>query len=849
MSRKPRQGGVFVCKNVFEPPKVTAAPERKKIFCQGISHLPLAVLFLSMWSYQQILAEFQLYTCLKEQDDADLTKVYAHVTRSIISEKKYQEEFYPEQEISTPDDVLSNSSSIAEDITDSEVSSATQLSSLNQESLEKNLRGDRNKLSKRLSTLGLGNFELSSSDSEDSSCSHGAVGGDGNDSKCKEERLKRYLESAAALAEITEDTENLSLGNTCSTGGEITSDWVTGNENQMMEAMGLPQNFGSGKRNYSSKYKLSEKEIRNRFLSLWDDKGELLVYRSFVSIYPDYAGYYDQIAGSIPAGLEIEVSTLSNTDASLLNAGCANTDITEENHKHATSTVKSTESLTNASTDLTEGKLEDAGLNSNENGDLPVSSSPFDKTACPRLTEQSVFQHNEEMDHGYVQKECSNSDTWLSTPNENCNYTRAQEHNYNGGGCYSENQLSSDHGGADGTDNYSHEDLIIMLRSTHEDLKNQIYWHVKEKVAEFLRQHPDEEFDLSSIDEDLIAIASPYMNTPEIYVEGVNAEQEEFSCYSDDADLEQKSDDKKKSIPETLELLGLTVDKNQEREMRKRKIVHGSVVYKRRNIVKESKRLQLDYGRQPSAAPKEVSKSKHIIFDDDGQPQDFETEQCLNISQPSCNFFDEDGQDVDADEPEDSSLSLGLDVSEADSITNTPEKKKRKKKKKNKKKKAIIAVPEEIANDAVLRKYWYQRYRLFRRFDEGIKLDKESWFSVTPEAIAAHIAERCRCDVIVDGFCGAGGNAIQFAYTCNKVVAIDIDKTKLELARHNAEVYGVADRIEFIHGDYLQLAPSLKADVVFLSPPWGGPEYLNKDVYDLDEMGGFIVYPFLVLQQ
>ena len=40
-----------------------------------------------------------------------------------------------------------------------------------------------------------------------------------------------------------------------------------------------------------------------------------------------------------------------------------------------------------------------------------------------------------------------------------------------------------------------------------------------------------------------------------------------------------------------------------------------------------------------------------------------------------------------------------------------------------------------------------------------------------------------RCDVIVDGFCGVGGNAIQFAFTCERVIAIDIDPRKIELAR------------------------------------------------------------------
>ena len=53
-------------------------------------------------------------------------------------------------------------------------------------------------------------------------------------------------------------------------------------------------------------------------------------------------------------------------------------------------------------------------------------------------------------------------------------------------------------------------------------------------------------------------------------------------------------------------------------------------------------------------------------------------------------------------------------------------------------------MPEYIENDAELRKYWFQRYRLFSKFDQGIWMDKEGWFSATPEKIAKHIAERCR---------------------------------------------------------------------------------------------------------
>ena len=97
-------------------------------------------------------------------------------------------------------------------------------------------------------------------------------------------------------------------------------------------------------------------------------------------------------------------------------------------------------------------------------------------------------------------------------------------------------------------------------------------------------------------------------------------------------------------------------------------------------------------------------------------------------------------------------------------------------------------------------------------------------YSVTPEKIARHIAEVMRCGIVVDGFCGVGGNAIQFALTCDRVIAVDIDINKINMARNNARVYGVEHKIEFIVGDFFQVVPHLVADAVFLSPPWGGPE-------------------------
>ncbi|KAM9322314.1 trimethylguanosine synthase [Pholidichthys leucotaenia] len=186
-------------------------------------------------------------------------------------------------------------------------------------------------------------------------------------------------------------------------------------------------------------------------------------------------------------------------------------------------------------------------------------------------------------------------------------------------------------------------------------------------------------------------------------------------------------------------------------------------------------------------------------------------------------------------------------LSDSPEESNARDVKRPKKKKKRGKKQQI---PPDMATEPELAKYWAQRYRLFSRFDDGIRLDREGWFSVTPEKIAEHIALRVHSSfsksvLIIDAFCGVGGNAIQFALTGKRVLAIDIDAQRLDMARHNAAVYNVSDQIDFLQGDFLQLAPHLRADVVFLSPPWGGPDYLTAEVFDIKtmmELDGFKIF-------
>jgi len=108
--------------------------------------------------------------------------------------------------------------------------------------------------------------------------------------------------------------------------------------------------------------------------------------------------------------------------------------------------------------------------------------------------------------------------------------------------------------------------------------------------------------------------------------------------------------------------------------------------------------------------------------------------------------------------------------------------------------------------------------------------------------IAQHVADAAAPGkpIIFDVMCGVGGNTIAFALSgkWKRVYAIEKDEATLRCAQHNAEIYGVADRITWLKGDCLKLlgldggemdeqaksfnALATKLGVIFASPPWGG---------------------------
>jgi trimethylguanosine synthase len=96
---------------------------------------------------------------------------------------------------------------------------------------------------------------------------------------------------------------------------------------------------------------------------------------------------------------------------------------------------------------------------------------------------------------------------------------------------------------------------------------------------------------------------------------------------------------------------------------------------------------------------------------------------------------------------------------------------------------------------------------------------------------------------LIDLFAGAGGNTIAFALSgrWENIIAIERDASVLSCAQHNASVYGVFDKITWIHDDCFSYIPKSSdidpsRTVIFASPPWGGPGYRTDEIFNLATM-------------
>lgn len=84
---------------------------------------------------------------------------------------------------------------------------------------------------------------------------------------------------------------------------------------------------------------------------------------------------------------------------------------------------------------------------------------------------------------------------------------------------------------------------------------------------------------------------------------------------------------------------------------------------------------------------------------------------------------------------------------------------------------------------------------------------------------------------IIDATACIGGDTINFALNFKKVRSFEIDEMNFDALKHNVQLYDL-DNVELVKGDCTQLNLG-DADVLYMDPPWGGPEYRFHETLDL----------------
>lgn len=118
-----------------------------------------------------------------------------------------------------------------------------------------------------------------------------------------------------------------------------------------------------------------------------------------------------------------------------------------------------------------------------------------------------------------------------------------------------------------------------------------------------------------------------------------------------------------------------------------------------------------------------------------------------------------------------------------------------------------------------------------------LKLTDEGAYSITRRRDAERILSIIKtvlkdttAHTITDATGCVGGDTIHFGLHFQKVDSIEINPSNFETLQNNVSVYGLTNVILHL-GDSVTMF-NWKTDVLYIDPPWGGPNY--KEVENLD---------------
>lgn len=107
----------------------------------------------------------------------------------------------------------------------------------------------------------------------------------------------------------------------------------------------------------------------------------------------------------------------------------------------------------------------------------------------------------------------------------------------------------------------------------------------------------------------------------------------------------------------------------------------------------------------------------------------------------------------------------------------------------------------------------------FGELSSKLFFDEDGLRYSTPPIVAGYRAKRLMSDTVADVSCGVGIQALYFAMKSERVIAVEKNLIRIELAKLNAKSLGI-ENIDFIHGDATSrgVVDKIRADIIFSDP-------------------------------
>jgi 16S rRNA G966 N2-methylase RsmD len=123
---------------------------------------------------------------------------------------------------------------------------------------------------------------------------------------------------------------------------------------------------------------------------------------------------------------------------------------------------------------------------------------------------------------------------------------------------------------------------------------------------------------------------------------------------------------------------------------------------------------------------------------------------------------------------------------------------------------------------------------------EQLLMDRISTFSITNYKIAdkmsdilSTLKDISKDSTILDGTACIGGNTISFVKKRFNVISVELNPERYKILLHNLTLCNMDKKVKVYNKNLLDIYKRFKVDVIFMDPPWGGIEYVEKESIDL----------------